>query len=507
MAGPPRKSAEKLLTSATEAAAATPAPTAEKASEDADGDEDARLTETLAELTRRGVLEYRPSKHTVGFPLPPSPSNADNKAAPSSGSGLPPPPSRLVGKGLHGASEPAAKRRRKVLQWSLERIPQWTCRAESRSEGAVKSSATTTKGAKPRAERKAKKKRDTAANADSDDAGGAAAMRTRKRAAGQQTESQVVGEGEERQPHQDTDSGDVGDGEQKPSQQEENEEGDGAHGECHERRAAYRALDALLRGSNYSLDETQNGSMDDCSDPTIGEHSPKQWLPCQAAFAGSRPGRDARYGTLSREALTEIPPEVLRLFDLDVVGSGGPPAERSTRRRLFLHQARAIESAMHNVHTVVQTATGSGKSLCFLLPVLAKVARSLPTRGSAAILIFPTKVGDFIVVLRCGDVEPCHYLLTYLGTASLFALGTRSRSILQNQRVASVAICRPYFVLLLDTSRRHRRRHPSPTARRHRHRLSNHSHESRHPPRRHLAQLEEKGGLPPLAVESFHGGC
>ena len=128
----------------------------------------------------------------------------------------------------------------------------------------------------------------------------------------------------------------------------------------------------------------------------------KQWLPCQAAYTGSQPGRQARYGILSQDTVEKIPPEILHLFNLDLENVIIKPTgiiPKGPRRRLFLHQAQSIESAMNNVHTVVQTATGSGKSFCFLVPVLAKAMHSLLQQqqeehsnpGSAAILLFPTK--------------------------------------------------------------------------------------------------------------------
>ena len=50
------------------------------------------------------------------------------------------------------------------------------------------------------------------------------------------------------------------------------------------------------------------------------------------------------------------------------------------RRKLFSHQARAIESIFnHRRHTIVCTGTGSGKSLCYLLPILACSMNSTTT--------------------------------------------------------------------------------------------------------------------------------
>jgi len=62
--------------------------------------------EILLELTHRGVLNYEPNKQTVGFPLPPSPSNSKKKSSTAQTAAdalLPKPPSKLMGKGLYGS--------------------------------------------------------------------------------------------------------------------------------------------------------------------------------------------------------------------------------------------------------------------------------------------------------------------------------------------------------------------------------------------------------------------
>ncbi|KAL7550627.1 hypothetical protein ACHAWF_013893 [Thalassiosira exigua] len=282
------------------------------------------LEEILRELSDRGVLSYESTKQTVGFPLPPSPSNSNELENNSSSRILPKPPSKLIGKGLHGSSEPSAKRRMKVLKWSLEKIPPWICRDN-------KSSVTVD----PKANGNNKNQRD---NASSKNGSKEASSRTEKKRKRQRDNDPEVDEIDEKLD------------------------------ECAEHRDAYRALDALLSGSN---DKNQ---------------SAKQWLPCQAAYAGSQPGREVRYGTLSNDTLAKIPSQVLKLFDLDVEGTVRP------QQQLFLHQALAIESIVDGIHTVVQTATGSGKSLCFLLPVLAKAVTFLQRgENSVAVLIYPTK--------------------------------------------------------------------------------------------------------------------
>jgi DEAD/DEAH box helicase domain-containing protein len=64
----------------------------------------------------------------------------------------------------------------------------------------------------------------------------------------------------------------------------------------------------------------------------------------------------------------------------------GPCPVITQRRKLFTHQVTAIESAMRGIHTLVCTGTGSGKSLCFLLPVLTAAINN-----ETSLLLFPTK--------------------------------------------------------------------------------------------------------------------
>jgi DEAD/DEAH box helicase domain-containing protein len=55
---------------------------------------------------------------------------------------------------------------------------------------------------------------------------------------------------------------------------------------------------------------------------------------------------------------------------------------------LFSHQAYAFEQARLGHHLVIATPTSSGKSLCFHLPVLQRLAND---REARALYIFPTK--------------------------------------------------------------------------------------------------------------------
>lgn len=236
------------------------------------------------------------------------------------------PPKKLIGKGLSGASDAAAKRRLKVLKWTFEQIPSWICQRKTSAETpkkkrkAVKSIADTPTPLKRQVE----------------------------------------------------------DNRRAPDDRED---------ECSERRDAYKALDALLRGHSSPSKRAGAGETEE------EKEDDRQWLPCQAAYSATHPAREARYRKLTPETIEHIPKEVLDIFDLDVSDCGHASILGSRRRRLFSHQARAIESAMAGAHTVVTTSTGSGKSLCYLLPVLAKTLKSLKESSpTAAILMFPTKV-------------------------------------------------------------------------------------------------------------------
>ena len=315
----------------------------------------------LTELNHRGVLNYNHEKQTVGFPLPPSPSNSANNISTTSTDNtstatliIPKPPSKMVGKGLHGSSEPAAKRRMKALKWTLDQFPDWVCKQHNLNDAAVQSAK------KPKA-KSGTKKRKIKANNDSTTA------------------------------EKDMDKHDK-------KQNNTIEDVDERLDTCQDRRSAYQALDSLLSGKYVEKKHTTTTTTDDNNDNE--KQSTKQWLPCQAAYAGSDPSRKVQYGTLSKETMAKIPSEILQLFDLLDSNDNEKSCSDKPKRQLYLHQAKAIESAMNNMHTVVQTATGSGKSMCFLLPVLAKAMRSIQQQGDipscsgegeAAILLFPTK--------------------------------------------------------------------------------------------------------------------
>jgi len=140
-----------------------------------------------------------------------------------------------------------------------------------------------------------------------------------------------------------------------------------------EERKARQTLETLLnfhkpRGKDTNTQSTPNDSM-------------SYILPKQASYAGSHAGRTSSYGTLSPDVKARVPPALLDAFGLERDGTIG-------RRKLYQHQAAAIDSAMRNRHTLVCTGTGSGKSLCFLLPVLAA---AMNDQQCSSLLMFPTK--------------------------------------------------------------------------------------------------------------------
>lgn len=106
---------------------------------------------------------------------------------------------------------------------------------------------------------------------------------------------------------------------------------------------------------------------------------PVNILPRQVSYAGSHPAQASVYEDLPEQVLAQIPLALQRAFGT-ARGSIQP-------RRLYRHQARAIQSALEGQHTTVCTGTGSGKSACFLLPVLTAAYQS----NATSLILFPTK--------------------------------------------------------------------------------------------------------------------
>ena len=136
-------------------------------------------------------------------------------------------------------------------------------------------------------------------------------------------------------------------------------------------------------------------------------------LPGQTAFAGCKPAREVRYEMLSEDTRRIIPSALVEAFGLDI-GPDSTSAQADSdqaqnghkRRRLYQHQASAVESILGGCHTTICTGTCSGKSLCFLLPILSRVMKTdidavtasafssgndAVAGGNAAIIIYPTK--------------------------------------------------------------------------------------------------------------------
>jgi DEAD/DEAH box helicase domain-containing protein len=118
-----------------------------------------------------------------------------------------------------------------------------------------------------------------------------------------------------------------------------------------------------------------------------GTMLPTSILPRQVSYAGTHPVQQACFDEDNRW-----------LVDLD------PRIVNCVKRRLYRHQAVAIESALRNIPTLVCTGTGSGKSLCFLVPVL-----NAALKGEKSMLLFPTKaLAQDQVVKLSAWLEECN---------------------------------------------------------------------------------------------------
>src|SRR5579871_5563817 len=92
----------------------------------------------------------------------------------------------------------------------------------------------------------------------------------------------------------------------------------------------------------------------------------------QIAHVQRIPARKARYGDLERP----LHPDLLARLRAQGI------------ERLYAHQAEAINAARDGAHVTVVTATASGKTLCYNLPVLDTVLENPRAR---AFYLFPTK--------------------------------------------------------------------------------------------------------------------
>jgi len=75
-----------------------------------------------------------------------------------------------------------------------------------------------------------------------------------------------------------------------------------------------------------------------------------------------------------------------------MMGTISPPTPVNTTtkgiHKLFRHQAEAINAAMDGYHIAIATATSSGKSIVYNLPVIRSI---LLQNHSRALYLFPTK--------------------------------------------------------------------------------------------------------------------
>ena len=168
------------------------------------------------------------------------------------------------------------------------------------------------------------------------------------------------------------------------------------------------ALNELEKFFNKSRKEQKDNQVNDATSKTYENFI----LPSQAAYAGSRDERRTKHSFLQQRHVDLVPLSIRDAFGLQLSQDGTEEQQSVTyraldahkgsskRRMLYSHQAQAIEAALDRKHTLVCTGTGSGKSMCFLLPLLADVMKtsddnndngeSLPS-GTTALIMFPTK--------------------------------------------------------------------------------------------------------------------
>lgn len=149
----------------------------------------------------------------------------------------------------------------------------------------------------------------------------------------------------------------------------------------------------------------------------------------QLAYLEHIPPRQAEHGKLDRP-LPESLETVLRLEGV---------------RRLYAHQAEAVNAVRRGENLVVVTSTASGKTLCYNLPVLETLSENSRAR---ALYIFPTKAlsQDQLGRLKRYPVEPAQRAFTYDGDTPTYQRGQIKRNahiILTNPDMLHVGIL-PY---------------------------------------------------------------
>ena len=130
-----------------------------------------------------------------------------------------------------------------------------------------------------------------------------------------------------------------------------------------------------------------------CNEGAMENHS--------AAYAGDIPARRLRTSFMDPRYRSCIPEVVgdlfnFQLFDLknrkeqnEICAQSNRNSDHQIgRNRLFNHQVKAISAILDQKHTIICTSTGSGKSQCFSIPVMASIARD---NSDKALLIYPTK--------------------------------------------------------------------------------------------------------------------
>jgi DEAD/DEAH box helicase domain-containing protein len=103
-----------------------------------------------------------------------------------------------------------------------------------------------------------------------------------------------------------------------------------------------------------------------------GDNVPSSILPQPISYTGSHSVQIAEY-EMNPSWKTSLHPDILKAF----LGN----------RDFYKHQALAIDSALRCRHTLVCTGTGSGKSLCFWIPILQKAL----SENRKSLVLFPTK--------------------------------------------------------------------------------------------------------------------
>ena len=95
-------------------------------------------------------------------------------------------------------------------------------------------------------------------------------------------------------------------------------------------------------------------------------------------------------GSESLVHVESIPPRKAQFRDLDPPPAGPLGRALATQgiERLYIHQAEAVRRARAGEDVIVVTGTASGKTFCYLIPVLESL---LEDPGATSLLLFPTK--------------------------------------------------------------------------------------------------------------------